>query len=107
MPAFYRCGRSFTKRIREPFDGALAPSDEHDVEPALTLDPVRRQVVSGGGDKAAALGAGDAAGGAAEILGAAGLHLDENQHRAVAGDEVDLPEAATVVALQDAQSFAL
>src|SRR5688572_1013695 len=63
--------------------------------------------MAGGGHEPLALWRGDAAGGAAVRLGPPRSNYHEHELCAVDGDQVDLAEAAAVVAREDLQSLGL
>src|SRR5664279_2733232 len=78
------------KRIFDPFE--LLAIDQHAVETAVAI-PLADQVMLGGEDDPAALAGRDARSGATEIAAAALADFDENQHLAIAANEVDLAAA--------------
>ena len=96
------------ERIGEVFDGGYAvvvgPNDRDDVEPATLLEQaVLFEELEGGERQAVLFFQGDRLGGLALP---ARLDLDEDQCRAVAGDEVDLPARGPVAAHQNVKPLA-
>lgn len=81
----------------------MAGIDQHAIEAAGTI-VVAGEVVASGEHDAPALGGGDAGSCAAEIIPAAGAHLDEDQRPAIAADEVDLAPAHAEIVLDHAQA---
>src|SRR5512135_3480812 len=79
--------------VAPPFDRPRVEALHEDgVEAAGRLAADHREVAVCGGDEAPALGGGDAGDGAAETPRTAHPDLDEDQHVAIAGDQVDFPE---------------
>jgi hypothetical protein len=96
------------ERVGEVFDGGRAavvgPNDRDDVEPAALLEQaVLLEKLEGGERQAVLFFQGDRLGGLALP---ARLDLDEDQCRAVAGDEVDLPARGPVAAHQNVKPLA-
>jgi hypothetical protein len=88
-----RAGRRFT--LREP--------DFHGVEPVVDITVIKlREVPVGGVTERLLLGRPDRLGGTAEIVAAPRAHLDEDEHPALAADQVDLAVLGAVVAKKNA-----
>src|SRR5476651_72056 len=93
------------ERSLEP-DGSAAVERDH-IEAARRLAPKVGEVLPRRGLDARALAPADAFGAAAVLGARAHAHLDEHQRRAIAGDEIDLPQARAVVARDDREALAL